>query len=77
MGEPSKKSPAFAGIFLARSAGLEPATFSVRSQTRSRTRGDREGHGVVVPLWYEQSARWPILSEVGTELTRLTRTTGF
>ena len=32
----------------------------IRSQTRSKTGGDREGHrerhGVVVPLWYERVA---------------------
>src|SRR5215211_91062 len=38
----------------ARSAGLEPATFSVRSQTRSRTGSDREGQGETKPCFYRQ-----------------------
>src|SRR5215212_9723557 len=38
----------------ARSAGLEPATFSVRSQTHSRTGGDREGHRETKPRFYRQ-----------------------
>ncbi len=73
----------------------------IRSQTRSRTGGDIEGHrgtkqrfyqgfitlegtgrdrerhGVVVPLWYEKSARWPIVSEVGLKLIRSVRAAGF
>src|SRR5215208_8098598 len=40
----------------ARSAGLEPATFSVRSQTHSRTGGDREGHGETKPRFYRNRA---------------------
>src|SRR5215204_6866191 len=39
----------------ARSAGLEPATFSVRSQTRSKTEGDREGHRETKPCFYQKS----------------------
>src|SRR5215212_7559278 len=46
--------PQFAGISVARSAGLEPATFSVRSQARSRTGGDREGQGETKPRFYQQ-----------------------
>src|SRR5215217_2357738 len=49
------KTPAKRGFSAARSAGLEPATFSVRSQTRSRTRGDREGHGETKPCFYRES----------------------
>ena len=44
----------FASICAARSAGLEPATFSVRSQTHSWTGGDREGHGETKPRFYRQ-----------------------
>src|SRR5215208_5825795 len=40
----------------ARSAGLEPATFSVRSQTHSRTGGDREGHRETKPRFYRNRA---------------------
>src|SRR5215217_3766385 len=50
----SNKNPPFAGILGARSAGLEPATFSVRSQTRSKTEGDREGQGETKPCFYRQ-----------------------
>jgi hypothetical protein len=39
-------------VIKVRSAGLEPATFSVRSQTRSRTGGDRERHGETKPRFY-------------------------
>ena len=73
----------------------------IRSQTRSRTRGDIEGHrgtkqrfyqgfitlegtgrdrerhGVVVPLWYEKSARWPTVLEAGLKLIRSVRAAGF
>src|SRR5829696_3099027 len=41
--------------FTWRSAGLEPATFSVRSQTRSKTEGDREGHRETKPCFYQKS----------------------
>src|SRR5215211_1903161 len=40
----------------ARSAGLEPATFSVRSQTRSRTGSDREGHRETKSRFYQRLA---------------------
>jgi hypothetical protein len=43
----------FAGLSGARSAGLEPATFSVRSQTHLRTGGHREGHGKTKPRFYQ------------------------
>src|SRR5829696_6519716 len=46
----------FASICAARSAGLEPATFSVRSQTHSWTGGDREGHGETKPRFYKESS---------------------
>src|SRR5215204_3248650 len=42
--------------FTWRSAGLEPATFSVRSQTHSRTGGDREGHRETKPRFYRNRA---------------------
>src|SRR5215218_11088594 len=48
--------PRFAEKIGARSAGLEPATFSVRSQTRSRTGSDREGHGETKPRFYRNRA---------------------
>ena len=38
------KNPLFAGELGARSAGLEPATFSVRSHSPSETRANTEGH---------------------------------
>jgi hypothetical protein len=53
---------AFAGLSLVRSAGLEPATFSVRSQTHSRTGGDRERHGETKPRFYQN---WALLEGQG------------
>ena len=38
---------------MARSAGLEPATFSVRSHSRSETRADTEGRGRTIPRFYQ------------------------
>src|SRR5215204_2363057 len=40
-------------LFLARSAGLEPATFSVRSHSRSETGTDTGGQGRTKPRFYQ------------------------
>src|SRR5918993_3515411 len=42
----------FAGISVARSAGLEPATFSVRSHSPSRTGRDSGGQGETKQRFY-------------------------
>ena len=47
------KTPQFAGLSLARSAGLEPATFSVRSHSPSGPRADTEGHGETKERFYQ------------------------
>src|SRR3712207_963784 len=49
------KTPRFAGLSLARSAGLEPATFSVRSHSPSQTRRDTGGHGETKQRFYRGS----------------------
>src|SRR5215203_2803383 len=41
-------------LLRARSAGLEPATFSVRSHSSSQTGGDREGLGETKSRFYRQ-----------------------
>ena len=51
--ERQQKLPVCRGLG-ARSAGLEPATFSVRSQTHSRTGSDREGHRETKQCFYRQ-----------------------
>src|SRR5215212_798022 len=45
--------PQFAGTLGARSAGLEPATFSVRSHSPSGTRADTEGQGETKQRFYQ------------------------
>src|SRR5215213_8301756 len=42
-------------LLRARSAGLEPATFSVRSHSPSQTRADTEGHGETKQRFYRNS----------------------
>jgi hypothetical protein len=49
----SCKTPRFAGLSLARSAGLEPATFSVRSHSPSRTGRDSGGQGETKQRFYQ------------------------
>ena len=46
------KPPRFAGLLGARSAGLEPATFSVRSHSPSRTGRDSGGQGETKQRFY-------------------------
>ncbi len=48
-----RKTPQFAGLSLARSAGLEPATFSVRSHSPLGTRVDTEGQGETKQRFYQ------------------------
>ena len=48
------KTSRFAGLSLARSVGLEPATFSVRSHSPSQTGRDRERHRETKPCFYRQ-----------------------
>ena len=45
--------PANRSIYGARSAGLEPATFSVRSHSPSGTRADTEGQGETKQRFYQ------------------------
>jgi hypothetical protein len=44
-----RKTPQFAGLSVARWAGLEPATFSVRSHSPSQTGRDSGGQGETKP----------------------------
>jgi len=46
------KTPQFAGLSLARSAELEPATFSVRSHSPYKTPADIEGQGETKRRFY-------------------------
>src|SRR5215213_2326788 len=46
----------FAGLFLARSAGLEPATFSVRSHSPSQTGRYSGGQGETKQRFYRKLA---------------------
>ena len=48
------KTPRFAGLLRARSAGLEPATFSVRSHSPSQTGRYSGGQGETKPRFYRK-----------------------
>ena len=50
-----RKPPQFAGLSVARWAGLEPATFSVRSHSPSQTGRDSGGQGETNQRFYQGS----------------------
>src|SRR5829696_2331448 len=64
------KTSRFAGLSLARSVGLEPATFSVRSHSPSETRADTERQGETKQRFYQVLALLEVHRGTGKD-TRL------